>query len=296
MFEEKFLFMIYTQTPIHVGSGTSVSYIDMPVQREKHTDYPIISSSGIKGVIRDLAVRKDELKEHVEIIFGPEGKDKKQNDEDFASCISFSDGKILCYPVRSLKGVFAYITCPYVLKRFKRDVESLGIQFTEIELPEIKDSEVLLCHESELKIDTNTNQVAFEEFVFDVIQGNAEKVASELEKYLPNNLPTDFTQHFAIVSDNVFRDFTKYSVDIRTRIRINQATGTVDEGALFTMEFIPSESIFYSQILIAKPRKNNAGITVLEVKEKINNLLNEKVVQFGGDETLGMGLVKIKLI
>ena len=39
-------------TPLHFGSGTTLSYVDLPVQRESHTDYPVMPSTGIKGVFR----------------------------------------------------------------------------------------------------------------------------------------------------------------------------------------------------------------------------------------------------
>jgi CRISPR-associated protein Cmr4 len=71
---------------------------------------------------------------------------------------------------------------------------------------------------------------------------------------LPNNpLAQSLVNHLAIVSDNVFRDFVNYAVEIRTRIRIDQALGTVKKGALFSEELIPSESVFYSLIFITDP-------------------------------------------
>lgn len=341
MFEKRLVLVFHAQTPVHMGSGVSVSYVDNPIQREKHTDFPILASSGIKGVIRELALRKWNDKERVNVIFGPE-----EGGEEYASCISFTDAKILLYPVRSVKGVFAYITCPYVLNRFKNELKSIGIN----DLPEIpsliKEDTILVCPNSELKIDNN--KVVLEEFVFNI--DNSQKIddlTRKISGYLPAEVSSNLDKHFAIVSDDVFKDFVKYAVEIRTRIRIDQTTGTVAEGALFTIELVPSESVFYGFLFISDPyfgieyslyeklkEAKNKGknfedalntlseqekkrikdeqknrlkqayekeyFTAEEIKIKeeknLKRLLDNSIIQLGGDETLGMGLVKVKCI
>ena len=48
------LMTIFTRTPLHVGCGSSVGAVDQPVARERHTRFPIIPGSAIKGVLADL--------------------------------------------------------------------------------------------------------------------------------------------------------------------------------------------------------------------------------------------------
>ncbi|MDT7880398.1 MAG: type III-B CRISPR module RAMP protein Cmr4 [Candidatus Hydrothermia bacterium] len=235
----------YAETPIHMGAGQSVSYVDLPVQRERHTSFPVLWSSGIKGVIRDLASRVWNDKDKVETIFGPE-----DGSSDFASCISITDAKILLYPVRSVKGVFAWITCPFVLKRFKEDLNAVGINLN-VQIFDVSDDKVLVSNSSVLRIDNN--QVALEEFVFKAEVKNEVKELAEFLKRFVHQNDLNLENHLAIVSDNVFRDFVNYAVEIRTRIRIDQTKGTVKEGALFSEELIPSESVFYSLIFITDP-------------------------------------------
>jgi CRISPR-associated protein Cmr4 len=270
-----------------MGAGQSVSYVDLPVQRERHTSFPVLWSSGIKGVIRDLASRVWNDKDKVETIFGPE-----DGSSDFASCISITDAKILLYPVRSVKGVFAWITCPFVLRRFKEDLNAIGIGLN-VQIFDVSDDKVLVSNSSVLKIDNN--QVALEEFVFEVDNSNNQNVdnlAEEIFQFLPqleffNNEEEKkkfLKDHLAIVSDNVFRDFVNYAVEIRTRIRIDQALGTVKKGALFSEELIPSESVFYSLIFITDPY---FGI------EK--NLYNDLKSKKENNETLNWDDVKNRL-
>ena len=296
MFQEKALLTFYAETPVHMGAGQSVSYVDLPVQRERITGFPTLWASGIKGVIRDLATRKwNNDKNKVEVIFGPE-----ESAEEFASCISITDAKILLYPIRSVRGVFAWITCPFVLKRFKEDLESINISFklneTEILISEPQnDNEAIVSPNSILKLSENI--ISLEEFVFNIQKSSEVDTLGEFIKNLlpQNELINSLIQRLVIVKDDIFKDFVNYAVEIRTRIKIEQSKGTVESGALFTEEFIPSESIFYSLIFMTNPYTTYDEINSAErVKEELNSLLNNKLLQLGGDETIGMGFMKVK--
>lgn len=309
MFKKSGLLTFYAETSLHMGSGTSLSYVDLPIQREKHTEFPIMQASGIKGVIREFAERqwKDD-KTKVEVIFGPKEGDK------FASCIVFTDAKILLFPVRSVSGIFAWVSCPFVLKRFKRDLESAGIKFEDnnkqINIPELSDEEkvneekIIITNDSILKVQ-NTNQVMLEEFVFNIEDNGkntqANQIANKIKNFLPQNsalqaLINDFPNRFAIVADNVFKDFVKLAIEIQTRIKIDQTTGTVKEGALFTEELVPSESVFYSLVFFNDPyNKINDLQNVNDVINTTQNLFsNFPLLQLGGDETIGRGLIRVR--
>ncbi len=296
MYKKSAILTLYAETPMHMGAGQSVSYVDLPVQRERHTSFPVLWSSGIKGVLRDLATRVWNDKDKVETIFGPE-----DSSSDFASCVSITDAKILLYPVRSVKGVFAWITCPFVLKRFKEDLTAIGVDFKhnngEIQILDVPDEKIYIANDN-LKIQ-GQNNVALEEFVFEAeVKDEVKKLARFLIKFVPeNDLTKEFEKHLTIVSDNVFKDFVNYAVEIRTRIRIDQARGTVKEGALFSEELIPSESIFYSLVFIKDPFKQYEQLKDAEsVFSEVNSLFNEySLLQLGGDETIGKGYVRVKI-
>lgn len=48
---------IQTITNLHIGSGEGLGVIDMPVQRERITGYPVIPSSSLKGVLREEYIK-----------------------------------------------------------------------------------------------------------------------------------------------------------------------------------------------------------------------------------------------
>ncbi len=298
---EKGMLIFRAITPLHVGSGTSVSYVDLPIARERHTNYPIIPGSGIKGVFREAAGRLNARKVEecsVEEIFGPEAGSSDLG----ASAIAFTDAKILLYPVRSLRGTFALITSPLVLKRLAYELESFGLEDGSLKnaiktLEDINpsDTQIIVGSNSALKISKGDKEyVILEEFSFvakssDSIDTLAEKLSEISSEMLNKSL---LKKHTAVVSDNVFSDFVRYATEIRTRIRIDQATGTVAEGALFSMEMVPAEAVFYS-FVFGRNRKDNEGKKAIKCVRSI--LQNSKVLQVGGDETVGMGFVEINI-
>src|SRR5216684_5087284 len=121
---ETTMLYLYVETPLHAGVGSGLSSIDLPIQRERTTQYPVIQGSGIKGKLRSVAEDMVERKvgtltdERVTIMFGP-----KATGADHAGALIAGDARILLFPVRSLNGVFAYTTCYDVLNRFMRDMK-----------------------------------------------------------------------------------------------------------------------------------------------------------------------------
>lgn len=103
-------------TPLHNGSGEGLGMVDNPIMREKTTQYPVIQASSIKGVLRDEYDRNNHP--DVDILFGPSPK----NGEEHAGAISFGDGQLFAFPVRSVRGCFVWITSRLILCRFYQNV------------------------------------------------------------------------------------------------------------------------------------------------------------------------------
>ena len=47
------MYWIHALTPLHVGAGTGVGFIDLPIMREKTTAWPVLPGSAVKGVLAD---------------------------------------------------------------------------------------------------------------------------------------------------------------------------------------------------------------------------------------------------
>lgn len=283
---EKQVLYIYTETPLHVGIGTGLGAVDMPIQREKHTNYPIVQASGVKGALRDTAERKlgGESQEIRSIFGGASGSGGEGEDGDFAGAVSPSDARILLFPVRALNGVFVWVTSVSVLERFKRETGVSGAPNSAQEL-----SEKAQISHANLKVN---EQVMLEEYAY---QAEVTETASEWAKYLAKHAikgedywKTRLETHLVILPDNDFRDFVTYSTEIVTRVHIDDELKTVKDGQLFTQELLPADSLLYSVVVVTDTRDKKARAS--EVVSKIQDAIGDRI-QIGGNETVGRGRV-----
>lgn len=123
-----FIFLL-AESSIHAGTGAVLRHVDLPIQREAHTNHPIVYASGVKGALRDHCAswieqqpdsQEKALEKRLEALFGPENADEHGGQG------IFQEARVLLFPVRSFKGVFAWVTCPYNLARLRRDLEAIG--------------------------------------------------------------------------------------------------------------------------------------------------------------------------
>ncbi len=121
----------YAISPIHAGSGASVATVDLPIQRERHTGFPHIQASGVKGAMRDHFRQNNGDKVKINQIFGSDEQDNwDEKKESLPGLISVSDAKLLAFPMRSNVAPFVWVTSPTILKRLSKDLEYVGISET----------------------------------------------------------------------------------------------------------------------------------------------------------------------
>jgi CRISPR-associated protein Cmr4 len=298
---------LFCETPLHAGSGSDLGIIDMPIQRERHTGYPKIESSSLKGSLREAFERKngiDQAKIHRIFGFDSDSANKSltdaggffadKKDREFSGCLAVTDARILLFPVKTQKGVFAWITCPRVASRFISEMK---------EYCKVPDNELVTLSENKTGegskiIDTN-EKVGLEEYIFDGIKPNADVtkfgkwIASKLFSDVANNYwATKMAADIVVISDDDFADFVQYSTEVITRTKIDNETGTVSDTALFTEEYLPAESVMYSLAMFAPEFKKN-GMGQAEVQKFYQDNLPE-IFQIGGNATLGKGIVRTK--
>lgn len=347
MFKASAMLYLYVETPLHPGSGSGLALVDLPVQRERITGYPMMQASGLKGKMRaegygaydlplvlqhkaqvkanlisdgapdndetDRKAHRQAVKELVEIVFGPETAGASGH----AGAISPGDARILLFPVRSLLGVFAWTTSRTALERFHRDLQaaesvnprldaSLAVLAAALSgLPDdLKESEAFIAPQADVAAD---KQLTLEEFTFDTREVPAVK---SLGQWLADNaFPFDnATDEYAywrskvlkslvILPDNAFRDFAQYATEIINRIRLNREKKTVESGALWSEEHLPSDTLLYAPLFASHPRRNGVANvkSASEVMQFVQQLCQAVPrLQLGGDETVGRGLVKLR--
>lgn len=281
---------IHAQTPLHPGSGTALGVVDLPVQRERHTGWPLIPGTSLKGVLRDAAERVDSNGDVVEI-FGPETSDADKH----AGAAMLTDARLLAFPVRSLRGVFAWVTCPSVLDRFNRDLELAGLDPAERPAPPAT-HEALCPSNSPLRLD-GESAVVLEEFDF-TITGDCSQTADRiatLAMTASGATGESLKRKLVVLSDDQFTHFARHGTEIVARIGLDPETKTVSRGALFYQEFLPTESLFYS-VLVCSPSRGKGNRSAGDVSAFFGELIGRyPVLQIGGDETTGKGLCGLKL-
>ena len=312
MFKKVKPFFLTVETPLHAGSGTDLGVVDLPIQRERHTGFPKFEGSGLKGGIREsfetdhaeIEVNSQKVKisdkDVISLVFGPE------NGDDHGSAIGFTDARLLLFPVKSMKGVFAWITCPKVLERFITDLSLANAQG----IPELPD-ENTVPHGCKLLFEGN--KVILEEYTFEVkMDENCSKFALWLSKnaipkgQIFNYWTQKLQKDLVILSDDDFKDFVNLSTEVITRVKINNETGTVQTGALFTEEYLPSETILYSLILtspIFVGKDKNKKVFAKNNGKNEEDLVMEyfikglpPVIQLGGNSTIGKGIVRTRIM
>lgn len=262
---------IFTRTPLHVGCGSSVGAVDQPVVRERHTCYPVIPGSTIKGVLADLWLDWSDPKNPKRNTEGVDLLGAESGDAS-AGSLMIGEGKLLAFPVRSAKGCFAWITSPLALERYARDIGEHPES-----LPCLGTTEVLASAAISLG-----DTVVLEEYPLALKGAVPKEVVEMLEKLCDETLwKGELRGRLAIVNDELFQYFAENACEIANHNRIDDAKGVVAGNALFSQENVPSETMFYSVFR----SRNVDDFAKLEVK-----LANEEgLLQIGADRTTGLG-------
>jgi len=283
------LLLIHTLSPLHAGTGQGVGVIDLPIAREKATDIPYLPGSTLKGVFRD-ACEPAKLRQQ---IFGPD----TNNAELYAGAVNFTDARLLLMPIRSLRGVFAWVTCPLLLNRLRRDLEFIpSTELHALIAPPTSDDECLVAEQNSSLIFqvNNVDQVVLEDLP---IPAKPSPEVTELAEWLRQRLFSDdpawqaaLTARLCVVSDDVFSFLLETATEIIARISMDEKTKTAATGALWYEEALPTETVLAS-LVVAEPRQSSSNdiFTLIQT-------LTSKPLQFGGHATIGRGLCQTFLV
>jgi len=128
------LISLFAETFIHPGCGQNEGAIDLPVARERVTQYPFIAGSSLKGAWRDYAQQNEMEEEERNDVFGS---------PDSAGGLLVSDARLLLLPIRSLQHSYCQVTCPALLARLNRDSKRSSTNLTEIDIPAVTNGKYL---------------------------------------------------------------------------------------------------------------------------------------------------------
>ena len=261
------------ETCLHPGSGQTAGVIDLPVAREKTTNYPVIPGSGLKGALRDFA---EQLSADADSLFGQ---------PDSAGIIAVTDARLLLLPVRSLNTHFMWVTCPYLIERYRRDCELAAISTPLPKLPSVK------LEEGQAAAETRSHtHLYLEELSFEIIPTDLTALADALFPLIKHDSVCNRLKNsLVVISDDEFSYFASHGLAVNARNKLEKETKTSEN--LWYEETVPPDTLFYA-LLITRPgeQQNQAIKTVTEFFKK------RPYLQVGGNETVGQGWCVISSI
>lgn len=295
------MYWLQTITPLHVGSGKGVGFIDMPIMREKVTDWPLVPGSAAKGVIRDHFSQNGNERQKIliDVAFGKQIVDDSSN----AGSLILTDAHIVCLPVRSLYGTFAYITSPLVLERLRRDLEAAGYKDLPPTINPAR-NEVLLVNGSKI---AGEGKVFFEDLDFAAKDDeSARKWAEMLAGIIFPKESTNevvwkgiFEERFAILNDDCFNFLSKTGTEVTAHVRIEDNTKIVARGALWYEEALPADAIlagiaWCDRVYGAEKLAEKLGVKKITQSDiLVTYCTKDKLdLQIGGKATVGKGRVR----
>lgn len=307
------LYILKTITGLHCGTGLGDDKTEQPTSRDPVTQHPQAPGSSLKGVLRDHFPKTEEFR----AVFGPDRNEVNSNEREpidaFASCVSFGDARLLCLPVRSFKGTFAYVTCPLALHYFKQAALASGVKniTADLSVPDFPNDQpcALLAQNSCLALPPGqehsdlSKAVLLEDLLVTTLDDqDRAKLATqwrdniaELLKGCPAFVTDLFSPRFIIVSNEVLDHFCRLLPTI-DRTSIDPDTGVVkkDTGALWSEEILPPEAILYGVLDVSASRTSKK----LEEKDALAFLKTHRpaTLQLGGKATVGRGWSAFHLV
>jgi len=280
-------FLLQAVSPLHAGSGQSADIIDLPIARMKSTGIPFVPGSSLKGVLRDECATRPRPVAEQELlaIFGPPSADADKH----AGAVAVGDARLLLLPVRSFHGTFAYVTSPLLLELARRDLRGA---------PAVPTVNGPLAGVASLADSRLTHGQANTVFLQDVdLPAQAVEGVAAWAAFLAPHLAIDpaatdsFTKRFAVVDDETMTFLWETGTQLDTRVRIDDTSRTVVDGALWIEESLPPETVLVGRLTADRSRSSGSQLSAEDVANKV--LPDAVRIQVGGKATVGRGVCRL---
>ncbi len=276
---------LLAETSIHAGAGQMAGVIDLPIQREAHTAWPVVFGSAVKGALRTLA--NEQKAPWLISVFGPETSSAHEH----AGALLVSDARLLLLPVRSLTSHFKWVSCPALLKRFCADAERMRLQGAAFTIPEINDPNTALVPEGA------ANALFLEEFRFATQTADLSAAITALARLMGRpDAVVALQKQLVVVHDDRFNHLAQFATPVNAHVCLDNATKTVKPRALWYEESLPPDTVLYVGLYAQASRVKEERKTAAEVLgHVVNELFAQPYLQLGGNETVGMGWCKVTI-
>ena len=259
-------YLITCLTNMHVGSGeANYGVVDNLVQRDPITEIPIIHSSSLKGALREYFKDEWRDKEGLDKLNYVFGTDPIRNGgKTEVGYYKFFDANLIVLPVRSNIKPFYRATANFVLKEINEMAKSLGLSTFDIN-PFNGNDEV----KGKAKIAAGNEGCILEDF--ETLPGLSMKTGAT------NNIG----DNASLFHEDDFKELSKHlPVIARNQLENGESKN------LWYEEVVPRESRFV--FFVSKLETTGLDLSDFDTK------IQEKVIQIGGNASIGYGYTKIK--
>lgn len=285
------LYWMHTLTPTHAGTGRGVGYIDLPIDRDGVTGWPILRGSGLKGVLADHHFATAEARQQDFLLRAAFGVAGKENNSSAGALIP-TDARLVCLPVRSFRGTFAWVTSPLCLQLLRRTLILAGLPTVPGAPSELADG---IAHHTEKTALEESGSIYLEDLDFQSRRCETAtswaNLIAEMVFATDTSWQVQFRKRFVVVPDSAFDFLCETGTEIHTRVRIDELTKTVAEHALWTEESLPAETILMGIIQCDRIfGRTGEEVTPAGLLERFAT--EPLMLQMGGKATIGRGQVR----
>ncbi|MDE3725303.1 type III-B CRISPR module RAMP protein Cmr4 [Nocardiopsis sp. N85] len=299
-----YLLYLYTESPLHAGGSDAEGSVDLPIQREGSTGYPLVWGQSLKGALRQAAYDSgwssytDGDDSFLDQVFGRAvGGENGPGVNPSAGLLTVGDAQLVALPVPALHHGFAWATSPVALGRLARKHTHARTGRTLPGIPQVNPAEGVCATDvwadasgqvlgpclvpTKRARDGQANPVsAWADLIAGEGIGDEPHLATFANK---------FRQDLIVVGADVMAQLLRECTEHTVRVQLDPDTKTVKNGP-FTSEYLPAETVL-AAVLTLRDHTNGENH-----RELLEGLLDRQVLQIGGDETLGKGLVWSRLV
>jgi CRISPR-associated protein Cmr4 len=297
------LTLVHAMSPLHAGTGQSVGAIDLPIARERPTGIPLIPGSSIKGALRARSPRKgDEDEPITRDVFGPDTARASEH----SGSVQFSDAHLLLLPVRSLRGTFAWVTSPYLIRKFARAAHEAKLNLARLPEPPSMQGCCVVNETLTIPGPDGGRRVVFEDLDFTVERAqdaSLHALATTIGNILFPDSSVEFqdwrnslTDRICLIHDDMMAFLLETAMEVQAHIRIKNDTKTVERGGLWYQESLPAESVLAGLVVAADVTAVNgrSSRTAADLLGHVRSLTTN-LVQLGGKATTGQGSCFVRM-
>ncbi|WP_170180863.1 type III-B CRISPR module RAMP protein Cmr4 [Actinomadura pelletieri] len=287
------LLFLYAETPVHAGGEGASGALDLPIQREVGTGYPIIKGESLKGALREHTRSRLDPATWT-TIFGAEPPKRGQAAGPLTpGSIRVHEAQLVALPVPTLVDTFAWALSPLVRARLARRASLVGVEIGPADTPDDPGDDSAWVVGG-----TNVRQNAVLGSYQVTAQGSPnvrEWAAAVADLALPPTPEHAFFRNLLakrlyVVSADLFKALSRECTPVVARVQLGAEvdgvpTKTVAHGPFYS-EYLPAETVM---VALLETRR------VAEL-DTLAGELDGQVVQVGGDETVGKGLMWCRVV